>query len=64
MVSNLPGSSVHGGFFQARILVEWVVIFSSRGSSQLRGQTHVSWLAGRFFTSEPPGKPSFVVDDT
>ena len=32
-----PGSSVHG-ILQARIL-EWVAIFSSRGSSQLRDQT-------------------------
>ena len=32
-----PGSSVHG-IFQARIL-EWVAIFSSRGSSQPRDQT-------------------------
>ena len=31
---SLPGSSVHGSF-QARIL-EWVVVPSSRGSSQLR----------------------------
>ena len=32
-----PGSSVHG-IFQARIL-EWVAIFSSRGSSQPRVRT-------------------------
>ena len=44
---------------QARIL-EWVAMSSSRGSSQLRDQTHVSWgscIAGRFLTTEPPGKP-------
>ena len=35
-----PGSSVHG-IFQARIL-EQVVISYSRGSSQLRDQTHIS----------------------
>ena len=35
-----PGSSVHG-IFQARML-EWVVISSSEGSSQLRNRTHVS----------------------
>ena len=35
-----PGSSVHG-IFQVRIL-EWVAISFSRGSSQLRDQTHVS----------------------
>ena len=34
MDCSLPGSSVHG-IFQARIL-EWVAIFFSRGSSQLR----------------------------
>ena len=53
-----PGSSVHG-IFQARIL-EWVAISSSRGSSQPRDQTHVSFIsciAGGFFTAEPSGKP-------
>ena len=35
-----PGSSVHG-VFQAMIL-EWVAISSSSGSSQPRGGTHVS----------------------
>ena len=34
MECSLPGSSIHG-IFQARIL-EWVVIFFSRGSSQPR----------------------------
>ena len=42
------GSSVHG-ILQARIL-EWVAISFSRGSSQPRDQTLVSWIAGRFFT--------------
>ena len=53
-----PGSSVHG-ISQARIL-EWVAISSSRGSSWPRDQTHdscVSCTAGRFFTTEPLGKP-------
>ena len=50
-----PGSSVHG-ISQARIL-EWVAISFSRESSQPRNQTHVSCLADRFFTTEPPGKP-------
>ena len=40
--------TVHG-IFQARIL--WVAFPFSRGSSQPRDQTHVSLLAGRFFTS-------------
>ena len=35
---------------QARIL-KWVAFPFSRGSSQLRDQTQVSHIAGRFFTS-------------
>ena len=35
---------------QARIL-EWVAFPLSRGSSQPRNRTHVSWIAGRFFTN-------------
>ena len=50
-----PGSSVHG-ISQARIL-EWVAIPFSRGSSQPRAGTHVSCIAGRFFTAVPPRKP-------
>ena len=38
------------GILQARIL-EWVAFPFSRGSSQPRGQTQVSCVAGRFFTS-------------
>ena len=45
------GSCIHG-IFQARIL-EWVAIFSSRGSSQPRDQTWVSCIPGRFFTTTP-----------
>ena len=37
------------GILQARIL-EWVAMPSSRGSSQPRDQTHVSCIAGGFFT--------------
>ena len=51
---SLPRSSVHG-IFQVRIL-QWVAISSSRGASRPRDQTsvsHVSCIAGRFFTSEP-----------
>ena len=54
-----PGSSVRW-IFLARIL-ERVAMPSSRGSSQPRDWTHVSCIsciAGRFFTAEPPGKPS------
>ena len=49
-----PGSSVHE-ISQARIL-ERVAISFSRGSSQPRNRTHISCLAGRFFTTEPPGR--------
>ena len=45
---SLPGSSVHG-ILQGRTL-KWVVIPFSRGFSQLRGQTQVSSIAGRFCT--------------
>ena len=48
---SLPGSSVHE-ILQAKIL-EWVAISFSRGSSWPRDPA----LAGRFFTTEPPGKP-------
>ena len=40
MDCSLPSSFVHG-IFQARKLV-WVAIFSSRGSSHPRDQTHIS----------------------
>ena len=59
MDCSLPGSYVHG-ILQARVL-EWVSISSSWGSSQLKDQIHVSCgspLAGRFFTTELPGKPN------
>ena len=49
MDCSLPGSSVRG-LLQARIL-EWVAVLLSRGSSQPRGGTQVSHIAGRFFTS-------------
>ena len=45
---RLPGSSVCG-ILQARIL-EWVAIYFSRGSSQPRDRTKVSYTAGRLFT--------------
>ena len=59
MNCSLPSSSVHE-ISQARIL-EWVAISSSRGFSQPRAGTHVSALAGGFFTTEPPGKPLVLV---
>ena len=52
-----PGSPVHADF-QARIL-EWVANSYSRGSSWPRDWNCVSCIsstAGRFFTTEPPGK--------
>ena len=48
MDCSLPGSSVHG-IFQA-IVLEWIAISFSRGSSQLRDQTRVSRIVDRHFT--------------
>ena len=45
---SLPGSSVHG-IFQA-IVLEWIAISFSRGSSQPRAQTQVSHIVDRRFT--------------
>ena len=56
MDCSLPGSSVHG-VFQARVL-EWVAISFFRGPSWPSDRTQVSCIAGRHFTSEPPGKPT------
>ena len=49
MDCTLPGSSVHG-ILRARIL-EWVAISFSRGSSQPRDWTYISWFSciGRQF---------------
>ena len=55
------GSSVHG-IFLARIL-ECVAISYSRGSSWSTDWTcitYVSCIAGKFFTTEPPGKPQYT----
>ena len=46
---NPMAYTVHG-ILQARILA-WVAFPFSRGSSQLRDQTQVFCIAGRFFTS-------------
>ena len=51
MYSSLPHSFAHG-IFQANIL-KWNAMPFSRGSSQPRNQTHISWvscIAGRFVT--------------
>ena len=54
-----PGYSVYG-ILQTRI-PECVAMPFSRGSSQPRDQTRVSYSAGGFFTTEPPGKPLTAV---
>ena len=46
MDRSLSGSSVHG-----IIILHWVAISFSRGSSQPRDWTSVSCIAGRFFTA-------------
>ena len=48
MDCSLPGSSVYG-IFQA-IVLEWIAISFSRGSSPPRNRTWVSHIAGRHFT--------------
>ena len=53
---NPPGSHVHG-ILQAWIL-GWVAMPPSRVSSPHRDWTHISHLAGGFFTIEPPEKPN------
>ena len=50
-----PGSSVHG-ISQERIL-EWVAISFSRDLHDPEIEPTSPALAGRFFTTEPPGKP-------
>ena len=52
-----PGSSVYG-MSQERIL-KWFAVSFSRGSSRLRDRTCISCLAGRYFTTEPPGKYTY-----
>ena len=52
-----PSSSVHG-IFQASIS-DWIAIPFFRESSCLRDWTWVSCIAGRFLTTEPPGKPNY-----
>ena len=43
MDHSLPGSSVHGIVLARKL--EWVAMPSSRGSSQLRNGTHVSYVS-------------------
>ena len=54
-----PGFSVHG-ISQARIL-EHVAISFYWGFSRPRDPTSVSCNAGRFFTTEPPAKPTVKI---
>ena len=57
MDCSSPGSSVHG-ILQVRIL-GWVVVPSSRGSSDLKSDPHLLcllWQVGSLST-EPSGKP-------
>ena len=49
---SLPGSSVHG-IFQALVL-EWIAVSFSRGSSQPRARTRVSCIVDRRFTEITP----------
>ena len=59
---NPPASSVHG-ILQAQIL-ECVAISYFRESSQPSNWTHVSCIsciAGRFFTTTPPGKLIYII---
>ena len=51
-----PGSYVHE--ISQEGILKWVAIFFSRGSSWPRDGVCVSCIPGRFFTSEPPDKPS------
>ena len=53
------GSSVHG-ILQARIL-EWVAISFSRDLPHPGIECISPALAGKFFTTEPPGKPQVVL---
>ena len=46
---SLPGSSIHG-IFQA-IVLEWIAISFSRGSSRPRDRTQVSCIVDRRFTA-------------
>ena len=62
MGCSLPGSSVHG-IFQA-IVLEWIVISFSKGSSRPRDRTRVSHIVDRHLTvwatREASGFPYFL----
>ena len=58
---SLLGSSAHGDSPGKNT---GVAISFSRGSFLPRDWTQVSYIAGRFFTTEPPGKPSSEEEKT
>ena len=58
-MDSQPVSSAHG-IFQARRILEWVAVSSSRGSFWPRDGSPA--LAGRFLTTVPPGKPGATND--
>ena len=58
MDCSSPGSSVHG-ISKVRTLEQLAISFS-RESSWPKDQTPFSHNPGRFFTTEPPGKPCLV----
>ena len=62
MDCSLPGTSVHG-IFQA-IVLEWIAISFSRGSSQPRDQTRVSHIVDRHFTIWPTSEEFFLIKDS
>ena len=50
MDSSLPGSSVHGiSYGQQEYWSGYIAISFSRGASQPRDQTQVTYIAGRLF---------------
>ena len=55
---SLPGSSVHG-ILQAKILA-WGTISFSKESSRPRNWTHISCIAGRFFTNSATWEATFM----
>ena len=59
MDCSLPCSSVHG-IFQA-IVLEWIAISFSRGSSQPRDWTQVSYIVDRRFTLWATREVSWIV---
>ena len=62
MNRSLPGSSVHG--IPRQEYWSGLAMLSFRGPSQPRDQTLVScgsYITGRFFTTEPLGKPILMV---